>query len=96
MELWDHDIIQIIVAVTDCMGQPGQESQELLLNKNCVHVLHVCMVGIIDGKGLKSSKRELSLVMKNGVFWDVTPYGSCKNRRFGGTYRFLHQGDKNL
>jgi hypothetical protein len=20
--------------------------------------------------------------MKNGVFWDVTPYGSCKNRRF--------------
>jgi hypothetical protein len=23
--------------------------------------------------------------MKNGVFWDVTPYGSCKNRRFGGT-----------
>jgi hypothetical protein len=23
--------------------------------------------------------------MKNGVFWDVTPYGSCKNRRFGET-----------
>jgi hypothetical protein len=23
--------------------------------------------------------------MKNGVFWDVRPYGSCKNRRFGGT-----------
>jgi hypothetical protein len=22
--------------------------------------------------------------MKNGVFWDVTPCGSCKNRRFGG------------
>jgi hypothetical protein len=22
--------------------------------------------------------------MKNGVFWDVTPYGSCKNRCFGG------------
>jgi hypothetical protein len=33
--------------------------------------------------------------MKNGVFWDVTPYGSCKNRRFGGTWRLLHQGDKN-
>jgi hypothetical protein len=25
------------------------------------------------------------VTMKNGVFWDVTPYGSCKNRRFGGT-----------
>jgi hypothetical protein len=23
--------------------------------------------------------------MKNGVFWDVTPCGSCKSRRFGGT-----------
>jgi hypothetical protein len=23
--------------------------------------------------------------MKIGVFWDVTPCGSCKNRRFGGT-----------
>jgi hypothetical protein len=22
---------------------------------------------------------------KNGVFWDVTPCGSCKNRRLGGT-----------
>jgi hypothetical protein len=22
--------------------------------------------------------------MTNGVFWDVTPCGSCKNRRFGG------------
>jgi hypothetical protein len=24
--------------------------------------------------------------MKNGVSWDVTPCGSCKNRRSGGTY----------
>jgi hypothetical protein len=31
---------------------------------------------------------------KNVVFWDVTPYGSYKNRRFGGTYR-LHLSDKN-
>jgi hypothetical protein len=36
-----------------------------------------------------------ALTIKNGVFWDVTPHGSCKNRRFGGTYRVLHQGDKN-
>jgi hypothetical protein len=33
--------------------------------------------------------------MKNSVFWDVTPRGSCKKRRFGGTYRLHHQGDKN-
>jgi hypothetical protein len=24
--------------------------------------------------------------MKNDVFWDVTPCGSCKNRRFGGVF----------
>jgi hypothetical protein len=30
--------------------------------------------------------------MKNAVFWDVTLCGSCKNQRFGGTYRFHHQG----
>jgi hypothetical protein len=24
------------------------------------------------------------LIMKNGVFWDVTPCSPCKNRRFGG------------
>jgi hypothetical protein len=23
--------------------------------------------------------------LKNGVFWDVSPFGSCKNRRFGET-----------
>jgi hypothetical protein len=34
-------------------------------------------------------------VEKNGVFWDVTPCGSCTNRRFGGIWCLLHQGDKN-
>jgi hypothetical protein len=24
-----------------------------------------------------------AVTMKNAVFWDVTPYGSCKSRRFG-------------
>jgi hypothetical protein len=24
-----------------------------------------------------------SCYLKNGIFWDVTPCGSCKNRRFG-------------
>jgi hypothetical protein len=26
-----------------------------------------------------------AVTMNNGVFWVVTPCGSCKNRRFGGT-----------
>jgi hypothetical protein len=33
-----------------------------------------------------------AVTMKTGVFWDVTPCGSCKNRRFGGTYSLHHQG----
>jgi hypothetical protein len=36
-----------------------------------------------------------AVTMKNFVFWVVTPCDSCKNRRFGGTWRLLHQGDKN-
>jgi hypothetical protein len=27
----------------------------------------------------------IAVTMKNGVFWDATPCGSCKTRRFGGT-----------
>jgi hypothetical protein len=26
-----------------------------------------------------------AVTRKNAVFWDVTPRGCCKNRRFGGT-----------
>jgi hypothetical protein len=33
--------------------------------------------------------------MKNVVFWDVAPCGSCKDRRFGGRYRLHLQGGKN-
>jgi hypothetical protein len=29
-------------------------------------------------------RNELHIYMKNGVFWNVMPCGSCKNRRFGG------------
>jgi hypothetical protein len=28
------------------------------------------------------------------AFWDVTPCGSCKIRRFGEMYRFHHKGEK--
>jgi hypothetical protein len=45
----------------------------------------------IEKLKLNQKPREI----KNGVFWVVTPCGSGKNRRFGGTWRLLHQGDKN-
>jgi hypothetical protein len=34
--------------------------------------------------------------MKNAVFWDVMPCGSCKNQHLGGTYHLHHQGDSEL
>jgi hypothetical protein len=33
--------------------------------------------------------------MKNVVFWDVSPYGSCRNRHSEGTYRLHLQGESN-
>jgi hypothetical protein len=52
----------------------------------------------MSGKGMRGSRRKRQLksnyvrfevstavTMKNAVFWEVTPCGSCKNRRFGGT-----------
>jgi hypothetical protein len=35
-----------------------------------------------------------AVTVNNGVFWVVKPCGSSKNRRFGGTWRLLHQGDQ--
>jgi hypothetical protein len=49
----------------------------------------------IDGVAGIKMVSGFTIHLKNGVFWVVTPCGSCKNRRFGGTWRLLHQGDKN-
>jgi hypothetical protein len=37
----------------------------------------------------------MMMIMKDTVFWDITPRGSCKNRRLGGTYLLLHQSERN-
>jgi WD40 repeat protein len=43
------------------------------------------MVSGSDDLTVKGKISANQLTMKNGVFWDVTPCGSCKNRRFGET-----------
>jgi hypothetical protein len=35
--------------------------------------------------GCRARARSITDHLKNGVFWGVTPCGSCKNWRFGGT-----------
>jgi hypothetical protein len=44
---------------------------------------------------LLHEEQSLRMTLKNAVFWDVTQCGSYKNRRFGGSYRLHHQGEKN-
>jgi hypothetical protein len=39
-----------------------------------------CILHYIDHVRFEVST---AMTMKNGVFWDVTPRGSCSNRRFG-------------
>jgi hypothetical protein len=37
-----------------------------------------------------------AMTMKNAVFWDVAPCGSCKSRRFGGTCHLHLQGIRRM
>jgi hypothetical protein len=60
--------------------------------------VYIFLVGKPEGKRPLGRPRRSwvnNIKMKNGVFWVVTPCDSCKNGRFGGTWRLLHQGDKN-
>jgi hypothetical protein len=43
-----------------------------------------------------SATEPTTATIKNCVFCDVTSCGFCKNRRYCGTYRLYHQGDKVL
>jgi hypothetical protein len=52
------------------------------LARCCQHRSHVVPGSwMIYGRDLAKS----ILRLKNGVFWDVSPRGSCNNRRLGGT-----------
>jgi hypothetical protein len=52
---------------------------------------------VLVGSGIFNVRFVVStaVTMKNAVFWDVTPCGSCKNRHFGGRYCLHRQGEKN-
>jgi hypothetical protein len=38
---------------------------------------------------LHIKSKAIPVTMKKNVIWDIRPCGSCKNRRFGGTWRLL-------
>jgi hypothetical protein len=59
---------------------------------------HWLLVSFVHDLGVESLQLMMKVVRsgkKNVVFWDVSPCGSCKNRRFGGTYRLYLQGKSN-
>jgi hypothetical protein len=43
------------------------------------------MSAVSDERGETEASEDRHNTFQNGVFWDVTSCGSCKNRRFGGT-----------
>jgi hypothetical protein len=55
--------------------------------------LYLCVYFCVDVECVRSDVFT-AVTMKNAVFWDVMPCGTCKNRGFGGTYLLNHQGDK--
>jgi hypothetical protein len=85
-------------------AEPKERDIELLINNNN-NKLYSCVM--CSGSEILSWSNQsatyeyvrfeifTAVTMKNAVYWDVTPCGSCRDRCFGGTYRLHHQGDKN-
>jgi hypothetical protein len=48
------------------------------------HQCRIVQVSIVHYRSSVTLNVKIDFV-KNGVFWDVTPCGCCKNRCFGGT-----------
>jgi hypothetical protein len=69
-----------------------------LLVMGCFQFLHFNTFYLTQ---LRTKNRHLEIynlncIMKNAIFWDITPRGFCKNRRFGGKYRLHYHVDKNV
>jgi hypothetical protein len=47
-----------------------------------------------EGQQLEEQAKYNEVTITHVVFWDATSCGSCKSRRFGGTYRLHRQGEK--
>jgi hypothetical protein len=72
--------------------------ESLLTDGTCIHNLKLRPPFTSQKPYWYSARFEVftAVTMKNIVLWDVTAYGFCKHRRFGGTCLLHHQGDKNL
>jgi hypothetical protein len=62
---------------SDVFGHRPESEQATLNTQTKNHKMH-CAISL-------SALWTSDCKKNHGVFWDVTPCGSCKNRRFGGT-----------
>jgi hypothetical protein len=85
--------IQLLRDVARCYNNYSHNS-EFSLKKNIIRIKDVCKISV----GLFHPV--IFEVFHGGdyeecCFWGMTPCGCCKNRRFGGRYRFHHHGNNN-
>jgi hypothetical protein len=74
----------------DTKGEEGKTKYKALLNYavGTKTIGKKRMILYVEDNATYSALAHITieqLTVKNGVFWDVTSCGSCKNRRFGGT-----------
>jgi hypothetical protein len=78
------------VSVRYIVATPTLQPAPAAVGPNFQHTVHIPPVTL----SFVRFEVFMAVTMENGVFCDMTPCDSC-NRRFGGTQRLHHQGDKN-
>jgi hypothetical protein len=81
---WSHELVRVFYKLFGLPLHSFQYYWDLQI-PDPAHAW--CSKPISEDKKRRYVKFEVftAVTMKNGVFRDVTPCGSCKNRRFGGT-----------
>jgi hypothetical protein len=96
--VWEPEAKRAVLELTGQLvfWEPTQSSRLVGPGRTCGPVcprgIQVQMSVLI--KGDVRFEVSMAVTMKNGVFWDLTPCGSYKNRRFEETYHLHKQGDK--
>jgi hypothetical protein len=97
---WDEFAFQSVSAQTESTGsfadayEEGTRFESITKHNNlteCLMVVYVFRPHMLPWR-IRVICDHLNI--KNAVFWDVTPCGCYKNRRFGGSYRLHQQGKR--
>jgi hypothetical protein len=70
-------------------------------SQKCLFVIRCWIFHIVQIRDINNTYKILcdlnkqDHIKKNTVYWNESPRGSCKNRRFGRMYRLYHQDEEN-